>query len=65
EVVPALKKMLEHKGPYVLDVKYPYDDKSRGHVMPMIPSNHTYLDTLLDEKHSLREYWINKGILKE
>lgn len=65
EVVPALKKMLEHKGPYVLDVKYPYDDKSRGHVMPMIPANHTYLDTLLDEKHSLREYWTNKGILKD
>jgi acetolactate synthase-1/2/3 large subunit len=63
ELVPALKKMLKHNGPYVLDVKYPYDDQSRGHVMPMIPGGHTYLDTLLDEKHSLREYWQKKGIL--
>ncbi|MBI5428150.1 MAG: biosynthetic-type acetolactate synthase large subunit [Nitrospinae bacterium] len=65
EVVPALKRMLKHKGPYVLDVKYPYDDKSRGHVMPMIPANHTYLDTLLDQEHSLRAYWKKKGILKD
>ncbi|MGV7220881.1 MAG: biosynthetic-type acetolactate synthase large subunit [Nitrospinales bacterium] len=63
EVIPALKRMFKHKGPYVLDVKYPYDDKSRGHVMPMIPGGHTYLDTLLDEKHSLREYWKKKGLL--
>ena len=63
EITPALKRMLKHKGPYVLDVKYPYDDKSRGHVMPMIPSGHTYLDTLLDEKNSLREYWKKKGVL--
>ena len=63
EVTPALKRMLKHKGSYVLDVKYPYDDQSRGHVMPMIPSNHSYLDTLLDEKHSLREYWEKKGII--
>ncbi len=62
EVVPALKKMLKHKGPYVLDVKYPYNDKSRGHVMPMIPSGHSYLDTLVDETHNLREYWKEKGI---
>ncbi|MFQ5717632.1 MAG: thiamine pyrophosphate-dependent enzyme, partial [Nitrospinales bacterium] len=64
EVAPALKRMLKHKGPYVLDVKYPYDDKSRGHVMPMIPAAQTYLDTLLDEKHSLREYWKKKGVLE-
>jgi acetolactate synthase I/II/III large subunit len=63
ELVPALKKMLKHNGPYVLDVKYPYHDQSRGHVMPMIPGGHTYLDTLLDEKHSLKEYWQKKGIL--
>ncbi len=63
ELVPALKKMLKHNGPYVLDVKYPYHDQSRGHVMPMIPGGHTYLDTLLDEKHSLREYWQKKGVL--
>ncbi len=60
EVIPALKRMLKHKGPYVLDVKYPYNDKSHGHVMPMIPTGHTYLDTLLDAKHSLREYWEKK-----
>ena len=64
EVKPALKRMLKHKGPYVLDVKYPYDYKSRGHVMPMIPSGHTYLDTLLDEKRSLREYWKELGTLE-
>ena len=63
EVIPALKRMFKHKGPYVLDVKYPYNDKSHGHVMPMIPGGHTYLDTLLDEKHSLREYWKNKGLI--
>ena len=60
EVIPALKRMLKHQGPYVLDVKYPYNDKSHGHVMPMIPTGHTYLDTLLDAKHSLREYWEKK-----
>ena len=42
DVIPALKRMLKHKGPYVLDVKYPYNDKSNGHVMPMIPGNHTF-----------------------
>ena len=65
EVLPALKRMLKHRGPYVLDVKYPYNDRSRGHVMPMIPANHSYLDTLIDEKHTLREYWQKKGILEE
>jgi len=65
EVLPALKRMLKYEGPYVLDVKYPYNDKSHGHVMPMIPANHTYLDTLIDAKHSLREYWEKKGIIKE
>jgi acetolactate synthase-1/2/3 large subunit len=64
EVLPALKRMLKHPGPYVLDVKYPYNDKSRGHVMPMIPANHTYLDTLLDAEHTLREYWEKKGVLE-
>jgi acetolactate synthase-1/2/3 large subunit len=62
EVLPALKRMLKHKGPYVLDIKYPYNDKARGHVMPMIPSGSTYLDTFLDSKHTLREYWKKKGI---
>jgi len=65
EVIPALKKMLASKGPYVLDVKYPYDDKARGHVIPMIPSNSTYLDTILNSGETLREYWKKKGIIKE
>ncbi len=62
EVVPALKRMMKHKGPYVLDVKYPYNDKSHGHVIPMIPGNHTYLDTIIDAEYNLREYWQKKGI---
>ncbi|MGP0566998.1 biosynthetic-type acetolactate synthase large subunit [Nitrospina sp. 32_T5] len=62
EVEPALKRMLKHKGPYVLDVKYPYNDKSHGHVIPMIPGGHTYLDTILDTDTNLRDYWKKKGI---
>lgn len=65
EVAPALKEMLKHKGPYVLDVKCPYDDQTHGHVLPMIPSNHSYLDTILVEGITLREYWKKKGILTE
>lgn len=57
EVVPAIKAMLAHPGPYVLDVKYPYDDKSHGHVIPMIPTNRTYLDTILHSGQTLKEYW--------
>jgi len=62
EVVPALKRMMKHKGPYVLDVKYPYNDKSHGHVIPMIPGGQTYLDTIIDADHNLRDYWKKKGI---
>ncbi len=62
EVVPALKRMLKHKGPYVLDVKYPYNDKSHGHVIPMIPGGHTYLDTILNQDTNLRDYWTEKGV---
>lgn len=65
DMIPALKRMLSHKGPYVLDVKYPYNDKSHGHVMPMIPANHTYLDTILDAEHNLRAYWKKNGLLEE
>ncbi len=57
EVAPALKEMLNSKGPYVLDVKYPYDDKSHGHVIPMIPSGRTYLDTILLDGQTLKEHW--------
>ncbi len=63
EVEPALKEMLAAKGPYVLDVKYPYDDLAHGHVIPMIPGGKTYLDTILWEGMTLREYWKKKGIL--
>lgn len=63
EIEPSLKKMLKSKGPFVLDVKYPYDDKSRGHVIPMIPGGQTYLDCLLHNGQSLRQYWEEKGVL--
>lgn len=63
EVVPALKKMLAHKGPYVLDVKYPYDTKSMGHVIPMIPGGKTYLDSILYSGETLQEEWTRKGVL--
>jgi len=64
EVEPALKKMLAHKGAYVLDVKYPYNDATHGHVVPMIPTNGTYLDSILTTGDTLAEYWKKKGILK-
>lgn len=65
EVIPALKKMLAHKGPYVLDVKYPYDVQNRGHVIPMIPGGKTYLDSILHDGTSLKDYWENKGIINK
>lgn len=65
EIVPAIKAMLASKGPYVLDVKYPYDDRSHGHVIPMIPGGKTYLDTLLPDGGTLKEYWKKKGILTD
>lgn len=37
EIVPALKRMLAAKDPYVLDVMVPYTE----HVLPMIPANST------------------------
>ena len=37
EVVDALKEMIAHPGPYVLDVLVPYQE----HVLPMIPSGGT------------------------
>lgn len=37
EVVDALKEMIAHKGPYVLDVMVPYQE----HVLPMIPAGQT------------------------
>lgn len=59
DVLPALKRMFEHKGPYVLDVKYPYNDATHGHVVPMIPSGKSYLDTILTDGNILRNVWKN------
>jgi acetolactate synthase-1/2/3 large subunit len=40
----ALVEMIEHDGPYVLDVEVPYQE----HVLPMIPSGHTVDDMILE-----------------
>ncbi|MEM9828232.1 MAG: biosynthetic-type acetolactate synthase large subunit [Planctomycetota bacterium] len=40
----AIKEMIEHEGPYVLDVEVPYQE----HVLPMIPSGHTVDDMILE-----------------
>ena len=37
DVIPALKEMLAHDGPYVLDILVPYQE----HVLPMIPAGGT------------------------
>jgi acetolactate synthase-1/2/3 large subunit len=37
ELVDALKEMIAHDGPYVLDVLVPYQE----HVLPMIPAGQT------------------------
>lgn len=42
EVVAALREMIDHKGPYVLDVVVPYQE----HVLPMIPAGGTVRDTI-------------------
>jgi acetolactate synthase I/II/III large subunit len=63
EVEPALKRMLAHKGPYVLDVHYPYNDAKHGHITPMIPKGKTYLDTIMPDGRILRDYLVEKGEL--
>ena len=40
----ALEEMIDYDGPYVLDVQVPYE----SHVLPMIPSNHTVDDMILE-----------------
>ena len=40
----ALIEMIEHNGPYVLDVQVPYQE----HVLPMIPGGHTVDDMILE-----------------
>ena len=42
DVIPALKEMLAHPGPYVLDVLVPYQE----HVLPMIPAGGTVRDII-------------------
>lgn len=63
EVKAALKKMLSHDGPYVLDIKYPYNDATHGHVVPMIPTGKSYLDSITSDGTVLRDYWQKKGEL--
>ena len=45
EVSDALDEMLASETAYVLDVVIPYTE----HVLPMIPSGHTFADTIYDE----------------
>lgn len=40
----ALREMIEHDGPYLLDVEVPYQE----HVLPMIPGGHTVDDMILE-----------------
>ena len=44
ELRAALEQMIDYDGPYVLDVQVPYE----SHVLPMIPSNHTVDDMILE-----------------
>ena len=45
EVSDALDEMLAAKTPYILDVIVPHSE----HVLPMIPSGHTFADTIYEE----------------
>ena len=36
--------MIESKGPYLLDISVPYQE----HVLPMIPSGHTFADIITE-----------------
>ncbi len=42
DLIPALKEMIAHDGPYVLDIETPYQEQ----VLPMIPSGHTVRDII-------------------
>lgn len=61
EIASAVREMMTFKGPFVLDVKYPYNDASHGHVIPMIPANKSYLDSIIGNGFTLREYLDRKG----
>ena len=43
ELKAAIQEMLDHDGPYVLDVIVPYTE----HVLPMIPAGKTVKDMIL------------------
>jgi acetolactate synthase-1/2/3 large subunit len=43
ELREAIQEMLDHKGPYLLDVVVPYTE----HVLPMIPAGRTVKDMIL------------------
>ncbi len=43
ELKDAIQEMLDHDGPYVLDIVVPYTE----HVLPMIPAGHTVADMIL------------------
>lgn len=43
DLTAALQEMISYPGPFVLDVQVPYQE----HVLPMIPSNHTVDDMIL------------------
>lgn len=44
DLVPALQEMINYKGPYVLEVRVPYQE----HVLPMIPSGMTVDDMITE-----------------
>ena len=44
ELDDAITEMIEHDGPYLLDVICPYQE----HVLPMIPSNHSVRDIIVE-----------------
>ena len=44
DLVAALEEMINHDGPYVLDVQVPYQEQ----VLPMIPSGGTVNDMIVE-----------------
>jgi acetolactate synthase I/II/III large subunit len=44
DLAEALREMIEYEGPFVLDVQTPYQE----HVLPMIPSNHSVDDMIME-----------------
>ncbi len=44
DLEPAIREMIAHKGPYLLDVQVPYQE----HVLPMIPGGMTVDDMILE-----------------